>query len=316
MTTHAEPVRWHILGAGAIGCLWAAYLAGAGCVVTLLLRDVAALENFPGHIRLDTSTGSRRIRMAAQSAGDPGLEIQRLLVAVKAQDTLSALRGLGPRLKPDTPVLLVQNGMGVVEEIAKLWPSLRLQVCSTTHGAYRRSSFQVVHAGSGEAWIGVPPGLDAGRAWDVVAELSGVGLDIKKDDDINTRMWDKLAINCVINPATALLQCRNGDLLTSPAGLDLLARISEEAALVMTAAGLPRRGRDILDRACRVAEATAANYSSMCQDLGRGVATEIDYMNGYLLRRGEAARLALPCNQTLVNLVKLRQSVHSRPPSP
>ncbi len=294
-----------------MGCLWGAYLAMAGWPVTLLLRNAAALGAFPGHIVLNAPTGSRQVAVAAQLAETPGPTIDRLLVTVKAQDTLPALLGLKARLGPHTRVLLVQNGMGVVEEISREWPNLQLQVGSTTHGAYRKEAFQVVHAGWGETWLGVPLGLVAGEAWEVFRDLEGLDLNIHKDDDITTRMWDKLAINCAINPVTALLQCQNGEVLKSPLGSTLLGRICDESAQIMTTVGLDRQGSAIFEQVRRVASATAANYSSMCQDLRRGAVTEIDYMNGYLLRLGAAKGLSLPCNSTLVELVKLRQTLAS-----
>ncbi|HXH04441.1 MAG TPA: 2-dehydropantoate 2-reductase, partial [Candidatus Competibacteraceae bacterium] len=132
-------------------------------------------------------------------------------------------------------------------------------------------------------------------------------LRVQKDDDIKTRLWHKLAINCAINPLTALLGCRNGELLDLPGERRVLRIICEEAAQVMAAEGIIGDAEELYARVCIIIEATADNYSSMLQDLRAGRSTEIDYLNGYLLRQGAAHGIPLPCNTLLLDMIRLRQ---------
>ena len=301
------PGHWHILGAGAMGCLWGAYLAEAGRPITLLLRDYSAHQIFSGHIQLHRNGQQHEFPVKAATVADQGPPIDYLLVTVKAQDTLAALESIHHRLHEASILVLMQNGMGIVEQISPAFPALNIILGTSTHGAYRIAPFQVVHAGVGETWLG--PGTALITKNQVMHDLGAWGA--QWDDDILTRLWDKLAVNCAINPLTALLQCKNGDLLQLPNKHDLLKRICDETAEVMHGLGLKRTPKALFETVCRVATATAENYSSMCQDIRHHRSTEIAYLNGYLLKQAERLGLDLPCNRMLVELIDLKQNLVS-----
>lgn len=295
-----------ILGAGSLGQLWAGYLP-AGSAVFLSRASsspAASVELSILEYRLKYPEGSEtscRIPVLPASAIHPSL----LLVTTKAGDTLNALEQVLPGLPNDVPVILFQNGMGSQQTIADLWPDRPILAASTTEGANRPASGILVHAGTGQTWIGGLTTRGPDCVTPVVQRLSDSGLVIHAETDIQQRLWDKLVVNAGINAFTAILDCANGDILAHPFFLEHIDPLSEEIARVMaTEASHPVSAAEIKTRIQAVATSTAKNTSSMRGDRQRGRKTEIDVINGYILERGQAAGIATPVNQMLVRQVK------------
>ncbi|MBI2382282.1 MAG: 2-dehydropantoate 2-reductase [Gammaproteobacteria bacterium] len=299
---------WHILGAGALGGLWAGLLALAGQEVVLLTRTSPA--DGRRRLVLDLGDQDQELLLPAEAAGPDGPPIRRLLVCTKAYDVAPALAGLAPRLGPDTAVVLLPNGLGYREEAAASLAGCRVFPATTTQGAWRKADGGIVRAGSGELWLGAERPEDEVRGRELVDALSLSGIACHYAPDIEARLWQKLAVNGAINAATALLQCRNGELLHEPHGPALLAQLCAETEYLYRALRLPGEAGELLVRARFVAAQTAQNYSSMCQDLRAGRRTELVYINGYLLLRGEALGLDLPAHRLLTHLLGLRQDLH------
>ncbi|KAE9398470.1 hypothetical protein BT96DRAFT_940126 [Gymnopus androsaceus JB14] len=281
--------------------------------------------------------------------------IESLFVTLKAHQTLPVLRSISHRLSPNSTIVLLQNGMGVYEELVReifVNPKQRPHfiLASNTHGVHSRGLLDVVHAGKGEIKFGIVPDIE-GRNFEAgfqdsekpMSDRRASLTDITQSEDadpmfaryrslrntvaalllmgaLNTS-WvpmeemqlvirRKLAINAAINPLTALMGCKNGDLFQSDPSRSLLRKICSEASMVfkaemlagatqfMSTSGASRNvdvlldripeslTRQSLEREClRVAEATKDNYSSMLRDMQRPDAsgTEIDYINGHLL---------------------------------
>lgn len=308
---------WFILGAGSIGCLFAAYLRRAGHPVTLILRDRALVEQLRerGGLRLysalkatdaasPSALGTVEVRAAtlSQLQETP----QRVLVCTKAHQTLAALRAAAPALAPQAQLVLLQNGMGVREQVRTLLPNATIAHAITTEGAWRRDRFDVVHAGRGETLVGVPDSPPA-QARAIAAALA-CELTIRADDAIVSRLWLKLAVNCVINPLTALRECRNGELLQQADIRAQVATLCAELSRVARGAGQSLPQALLEHSVFDVMRRTAANQSSMWQDLQQRRLTEIDFINGYVVR--EAARLGLPCpaHAALLDAVKRKEA--------
>lgn len=300
-------MEWTILGAGAIGCLWGASLQQAGLDVTLILRDASRLQQFEkvGGIRLTRDGAEQLCPVKALLAHDSG-PIGRLLLCTKAFDTAMALRSVLPRLLPSSRVLVLQNGLGNQQLAAELVGTDRLFAGSTTDGAWLRGPFDVVHAGRGETSIGT---LD-GRADDLLDELpADFGLQLKSDPDIETTLWRKLAINCAINPLTAIHGCRNGELAVVPEYRRSLSRLCDEFERVAAARNIRLFDSPLEEQALRVATATGANYSSMLQDIRHRRPTEIEQISGYLCREAERLGIEVPTHLEMLKRVRqLEQS--------
>lgn len=288
---------WNILGAGAIGGLWAICLQTARVPVTLLGRRREGRT-------LTLQDGSRCLSARLEQYATPPQPITRLLVTTKAQHTVTALRPLLPHLHPEADIVLLQNGMGVREELLALAPGLRIFSAITTDGVFRPGRNELVFAGHGETLLGtLDPALTA-TVPTLQKELAASGLAIGAAADIRDRLWQKLAINCAINPLTVRFDCRNGELLNKPEALVLMEAVCTEVATVMQAEGLPSTAEALFATARAVAAKTAANTSSMRADVLAGRSTEIDFINGFIGRQGRQHGIATPANDELASSIQ------------
>lgn len=289
MNTH-----WHVLGAGAMGCLFAEVLHRAGCRVTLLPREQRA-PGSPARVTVERDGELRELLLPTSAAGEAS-PITRLLVTTKAYDVLPAVGGIAHRLSADSEVLLLVNGMGMLEQLAADLPAPRWFAGTTTEGAYRIAPLHVRHAGAGVTRIG-RHGQRRPAAW--FACWQHALDDCRWDPDIHTALWHKLAINCAINPLTAVHRCRNGVLLQRPELSAELRALCAEIAAVSAAAGHAHIAASLWRDVRTVVAGTARNRSSMLQDVTAGRATEIEYITGYLLQMARLHRVQAPRNEAL-----------------
>jgi 2-dehydropantoate 2-reductase len=291
---------WHVLGAGAIGGLWAVRLARHGIPVTLIARDTTAGTRTLTLHHGDNVTVHTFPETTAVACG----RIANLLVATKAHLTADALVPLLPRLAAETPVLLLQNGMGQDAPLHAQRPDLCLLAGISTDGVYRTQRDELVLAGIGETLIGSEIGSEDPRcaavAQHVAGMLAGTGARVRFAADIRQRRWQKLAVNCAINALTARYRCRNGDLLHNTEALAVMQAVCREIAAVMQAEGLRADADALFEGACAAAAATAANISSLRADVEAGRSTEIRFLNGHVLACAEAHGIAAPANAALL----------------
>ncbi len=309
--TSTTPPAWHVLGGGAMGCLWACSLATAGHPARLLLRQPPACATDSDITLSPRPTDglhkqSLQIPVRIEGAGD-ATPITRLLACTKAPDLLPALADLAPRVVDGAAVVLLQNGMGFHAEAAALLPRARIFCALTTEGAYLQSRLSVRHAGSGETLLGAFPGGADGGAAQLAAELGCGFLPVRPVENILPSLWAKLAINCAINPLTALHGCTNGELLERPGLRSEFDALCTEISGLLAGLGHPLLASAVAADAVRVARATAANRSSMLQDLEAGRRTEIRYITGFLCQNAKAAGLPCPRNDALFRAVRQRE---------
>lgn len=300
-------MRWHILGVGALGGLWAGLLALSGQEPCLLLRRLPAEGR--QRLSLQRLDGQNDTFLLPAETAETGTAIEALLVCLKAYDIAPALAALRPRLRPGALVVLMSNGMGYEDEAADSLAHCHVVFATSTQGAWRRGDGGVVQAGQGECWLGSDGGLPADVRDALMTSLARTSADLKWSEEIQLKRWQKLAVNAAINPLTALLNCRNGELLRPPHGPPLLAALCAETETLMRALGLGVGDDEILTRTRFVAAQTAQNFSSMCQDLRNGRRTELAYINGFLLNQAEKAGISLPSHRFLMDLLGLRQAL-------
>ena len=287
-----------------MGQLWAGYLA-TGTATFIPRHEVSPETDQPAlTYTFQPFEGPEEVVTVPYllaTAARPSL----LMVTTKAGDTLDAVESNLHCISPDTPIALFQNGMGCQQAVAERWPQRPILAASTTEGANRPTPGCTVHAGKGETWVGPLTGSATTHLRQVVTALGTSGLTVHAAQDIHRRLWDKLIINAGINAFTAILDCPNGDILTDPFYLEHIDELCDEIAKVMkgdTEEALP--SITIRERIEMIARKTARNTSSMRSDRQRGRPTEIDFINGYIVRRGHELGVDVPTNQMLTNRIK------------
>jgi 2-dehydropantoate 2-reductase len=208
-------------------------------------------------------------------------------------------------LNPRCAILLLHNGMGTQDELpANNQPILQ---GTTTHAA-RHDGSTIIHVAGGITHIG--PTSPAAQSLSHLAEVLHQALpDVAWHNNIASANWRKLAVNCVINPLTALYNCRNGDLQRYPEQIELICR---EVSSVMEMEGYHTSCEGLLQYVMEVIQSTADNVSSMLQDIRTQRHTEIDYITGYLLRRARSHGVTLPENTRLFELIKRKENEYER----
>ncbi|QSP94216.1 ketopantoate reductase family protein [Marinobacter salinisoli] len=289
-----------ILGAGAMGRLWAASLPAHE---TAFVPRPGQTNTAPAHFHFQEADGhSRQVTVSWLSAADsPAL----VLITTKAGDSTEAVEHLADWLPATTPIVLFQNGLGSQQAVAERWPDRPVLAATTTEGANRPAPDQLVHAGTGDTWIGPLTKPAEQNLYGVIARLSASGLSIHAEQDILGRLWQKLIINAGINPFTALLNCRNGDILSADLYRAHIDGLCQEIAGLMDTIGRgPADAKDLRQSIEAVARGTAQNISSMRSDVLSGKRTEIDYINGYIVRLGQSLNIATPVNRMLTEQVQ------------
>lgn len=295
-------MRVAVFGAGAMGSWIGALLTKAGHDVTLVARpDHAAIVNAQG-LRVSGKTEAHVRPKAVTTAAEAAVP-DFLILSVKAHTTARALLDARPLLGQRTLVLSLQNGLGNLERIAEAADERRTFAAVTTHGVTHVEPGHVRHTGVGYFRVGSPYNEHA-RARELAQLFRDAGLDAESNDRILGEVWAKVVINASINPLTAITGLPNGALLEIASLRELMQRVVEECIDVARAEGAPLPDEDLLLRARRVAELTAANKSSMLQDIERGRPTEIDAICGEIVERGLRHGVDTPVNMTLRALVR------------
>ncbi|WP_170287280.1 2-dehydropantoate 2-reductase [Halioglobus maricola] len=291
------PTSWHILGAGAIGCLFADALTAQGITTTLVLRDCAASAPLLT-LERDGKTYNRQLASTPASAAD---QISRLLVTTKAYDVVSAIGSVRHRLALGADVVLLVNGLGYADQVAQIAPDITLYSATTTEGVFRRGPWDFCHAGQGVTLVGA---MTASAPADWFTPWQNLGLKCRWTESIEPALWHKLAINCAINPLTAIHRCQNGALATRPELAAQVRQLCSEIARVSAAAGFESTANNIEHDAFTVIENTAENRSSMLQDTLADRPTEIDFITGHLVARADQLGVAAPLNSKLLEQIR------------
>ncbi len=299
--------NWTILGCGALGGVLAGMLAQAGHQVSLL-RTCATDEELR-QVKLPlqlTWWDLRGVRYQFEPdflQTKDAANIRLLVVTTKAYQVQPALEPLIGQLPEATPILLLHNGMGTEEWVKRAFPENPLLLGVTSNGALRLGPEEFRHTGSGATWIG--PGNEISLGWRAVVEQLQVALPHAEwCDEIRLRQWEKLVINAIIKPLTALSGETNGSLLTRRAEIEALCH---ELQPLLLREGFAWSEEQWQARILEVVEATASNYSSMQQDLAAQRPTEIDYITGYILRQAQPLGLSLPRHQQLYDAIQARE---------
>ena len=283
-----------------MGCLYAHALQRSGCQTTLVMRRGVQQKSLPLVVERSGTRSEQQVRVITPD--DPEV-ISHLLVTTKAYDVCAAVAGIAHLLPQDSVVLLLVNGMGLAEQLSKDWPQLDIFCGTSTEGAYTIAPQHIQHAGRGTTRIG-REGQQQPASW--FEQWAAAIKPCIWDMDIKAALWSKLAVNCIINPLTAIHVCANGVLAQRRALAAEVAALCDEVALISRAAGYADIAAALQQNVADVITGTAGNRSSMLQDVECGRRTEIDYITGYLLQVAEQHGIDAPHNRALLESIKKR----------
>ncbi len=291
-----------ILGTGAMGSLFAAHLAPHANVTVLgTWRDAVETINARG-IHLEQDAQHIHVPVHATTTTRDVNDIDIAIIAVKAHQTERAARWANQILAPNGIALTLQNGLGNYEILAQHVGEARAAMGVTMQGATLLGAGHVRHAGRGVTTLAATPTTRAALET-LTALFNRAGIETHLENDVQSLMWGKLVINSAINALSAIYRVPNGWLVENSETRALLSAAAQETANVAHALGITLPYADPAARAIQVAVATAANKSSTLQDVLRGAPTELDRINGAVVREGKRLGVPTPVNEQLMRVM-------------
>ncbi|MCJ1334668.1 hypothetical protein MMC10_011380 [Thelotrema lepadinum] len=343
----------HLLGLGSLGKLVAYHLAGIPNrpPISLLFHKWSTkIEWFKSgeaieierHGEVDRRHGydiERSVKPSAEAymRAEAQAPIHNLIVTLKAGYTVFALSSIAHRLTPDSTILFLHNGMGVLDQVnERVFPDVETRPNYMTgivsHGVYSKSTFKAEHAGLGSIALSVIPKVPFEKEFPLdqqplllpqssrymlrtLTRTPMLAAITYPPSELFQLQLEKLAVNAVVNPLTAILGCRNGDLLNATHATRIMRLLLAEISLVFR--NLPEiqaqpniqtrfSAENLEHRVVNVMQDTAGNVSSMLQDIQRNQFTEILYINGWIVQKGEEMGFRCIVNYAIMQLVQTK----------
>lgn len=293
-----------VMGAGAVGCYYGAMLARAGHSVTLVGRQRHVEVINRDGLMLETAAFSERLPVHATVSPAAAADAELVLVCVKSGDTERAGQELAPHLAPHPAkgaiVLSLQNGVDNADRLAQVLG--RPVIPAVVYVAVEMAGpGHVRHHGRGDLLIG-----DSARSQEIAALLTAASIPTTVSADVLAAVWDKLIINCAFNALSAIPQLPYGELVKREQVLEVMHDVAAECLAVAAAAGI-RVNSDPRLAIGKIAESMATQYSSTAQDLAAGRPSEIEHLNGYIVKTGARLQVPTPVNRVLYALVRLME---------
>lgn len=293
-----------IIGAGAMGSLYGGLLSKK--------NDVYLIDIWKEHIDCINKDGLKIVEDKVENIVYPKAttdsklvpHLDLVIVFVKSIHTLKAIQSNQDMICDDTVVLSLQNGYGNTEDIETVVKRENIIIGTTSHGATLLGPGKIKHAGVGMTYIGSLDEKSKYKAEKIKEIMEYCGIDTEVSENILELIWSKLIVNIAINPLTAILKIENGKLLESSYSLGLMKDLVYESVSIAKELGLNFEKDETLEKVKNVAKNTYSNKSSMLQDILNKRETEIDKINGAVVKVGEKVGISTPINSTIVKLVK------------
>ena len=288
--------HWHVAGLGAIGSLCAHTAQQSALTITPIVR-VSSQNYCQTFIDLSTKQYSLPVPESINHIE----VISNLVVPLKSYDVIPFLVNVVEHLDDNAQVILCHNGMGTIEQALKILPNtVNLYFCTSSHGVFKKQR-KACYAGKGESsWKLIRKGNDTILSNE---QVNAILPNAKLVDDLNVLLWQKLIINCAINPLTAVHRVKNGE-LANPQYQPQITTIVQEAVTVANACGIDIEYSAMFDKVVQVIEQTGANTSSMLQDVLNNKPTEIEFITGYLLQQAKQQGIKAPTNEAIYQEVR------------
>lgn len=306
MSTPAAPLQVAVLGAGAVGCFYGGMLARAGHRVTLIGRPQHVQVFEAQGLRMQTLAFDETVKLHASTEASAVTGADLVLFAVKSPDTETAGAQMREHLKPGALVLCLQNGVDNAERLRAVLTGVQVAAAVVYVATEMAGPGHLRHHGRGELVIEPSPASER-----VAQALAAAGVPTEISDNVRGALWAKLILNCAYNALSAVGRIPYGELVQQPGVQDTMRDVVAECRAVAAADGVTLPG-DVDDAVRRIAETMPSQYSSTAQDLMRGKPSEIDHLNGHVVRRGEALGVPTPANRVLWAVVKLVEAATPR----
>ena len=296
-----QKLKFAVMGAGAVGCYYGGMLARAGHDVVLIARPQHVQAVARVGLRLQTQTFDEQIHLQANSDASAVQNADIVLFCVKSSDTEAAGRLLLPYLRADALVMCLQNGVDNADRLRAVLTGHTVSAAVVYVATEMAGPGHVKHHGRGDLVV-EPSAIDTGA----VQALVAAGVPTEVSTNVHGALWAKLVLNCAYNAVSAITQLPYGKTVAGVGMLDVMSDVVAECMAVANADGIQVAG-DVQASVANLASSMPTQSSSTAQDLARGKPTEIDYLNGFIVRRGEALGIATPANRVLWALVKLME---------
>ena len=308
----SEKLRVAVLGAGAVGCYYGGLLARAGHRVTLIGRPLHVEAFRKSGLHFEGLKFDERIAVEASADAAAVRGAQIVLFCVKSTDTETAAAQIAPHLDATAIVVNLQNGVDNNERIERQLRAAGVPNAVVPAAVYVATEMagpgHLKHHGRGDLVIGDPDGKIASAVLqNLKTQFEAASIPAQISENIPGELWAKLVVNCAYNALSAITQLPYGKMIEGPGIRDVMRDVVEETLSVAKASGV-KMAPDMLARTYKIAEAMPSQFSSTAQDLARGKPTEIDHLNGFVMRKGAALGIATPANRALHALVKLLES--------
>jgi 2-dehydropantoate 2-reductase len=297
-----KPMKVAVMGAGAVGCYHGGMLARAGHHVTLIGRPQHVRAVQAQGLRMQTLAFDEAVPLQASTEASAVQGADLVLFAVKSPDTEAAGEQMRPHLAPGALVLCLQNGVDNAERLRSTLPDHEVAAAVVYVATEMAGPGHLRHHGRGE--LVIEPST---RSMQVAQALVAAGVPTEVSDNVRGALWAKLVLNCAYNALSAVGRIVYGELVQRPGVTDLMADVVAECQAVAAADGVVMAG-DVEAAVRRIAETMPTQYSSTAQDLMRGRPSEIDHLNGYVVRRGQALGVPTPANRALWVVVRLAET--------
>jgi 2-dehydropantoate 2-reductase len=301
-----------IVGAGAMGSLFGGRLARAGQEVLLydIYREHVEAMRRDGLVIEDLASGRQDVcHPGATTAAEDLEDVEILIIFVKSAATEAVALQFSGITGGEAIAVTMQNGLGNEGILKEHFGEGRTAAGVTSQGATFLAPGRIRHAGRGPTHLCMSDRNNE-KLQGFVDALNAAGLETDLEENIDDLIWSKLIINVGINALTALAGLPNGRLLDFPDTKALMADLVAEAVAVAEKKGVRLTYDDPLQMVYQVAEKTGGNRSSMLQDFDRKRPSEIDFINGAIVREAQALGLRVPVNQAFTRLVRVLDALH------
>ena len=307
-------MRIAIVGSGAMGSLFGGLLAESGNEVYLLDIWKEHIETINKNgLWIEGLSGDRFIKIkAVTEPKDIGGTSDLIIIFVKSYHTESAAKNISLLVGESTSILTLQNGLGNFEILSNIFGLEKVIAGTTSYGASLLGPGRVRHAGIGATTIGELDGKITARTEKIARVLTQAGIETGVSNNVLGLVWSKLLVNVGINALGVLLKVKNGELIKGKYSLKFQRELVEEALEIAEKKGIKLIHQDMVKEVASICEKTSANINSMLQDVLKKRKTEIDFINGAIVREGEKLNVPTPTNQIITNLIKAVEEAYQK----